>query len=104
VNRTGIIPGHVKKDPCSGTDRFYQLYSVRKAEIEFSDGSKVVKEFRREPEMQYIDGADHETTTLRIEILDTYPPGDKPGGSSFDYEDTGTFGKAAISEIKVEQS
>lgn len=103
VNRVGIIPGYAKKDRCDGTDRFYQYYVVREARIQFSDGSEVEVDFEKKPEMQFKTVNGHVTKSLRITILDAYPPGDKPGGSSFDYEDTGTWGKAAISEIKVEQ-
>ena len=104
VDRIGIIPGYAKTDRCDGTDRFYQYYVVREARIQFSDGSDVEVDFEKKPEMQFESVNGHETKSLRITILDAYPPGDKPGGSSFDYEDTGTWGKAAISEIKVEQN
>lgn len=103
VSRVGIIPGYAKEDRCDGTDRFYQYYVVRGAVIRFSDGSEVKAEFEKKPQMQFVDTNGHETKSLRITIVDVYPPGDKPGGSSFDYEDTGTWGKAAISEVKVEQ-
>jgi CHAT domain-containing protein len=103
VNRVGIIPGYAKVDRCDDTDRFYQYYVIREAKIQFTDGSEVTAEFEKEPEMQFVDTNGHVTKSLRITILDVYPPGDKPGGSSFDYEDSGTLGKAAISEVKVEQ-
>ena len=103
VNRVGIIPGYAKVDRCDDTDRFYQYYVIREAKIQFTDGSEVTAEFEKEPEMQFVDTNGHVTKSLRITILDVYPPGDKPGGSSFDYEDSGTLGKAAISEVKVDQ-
>ena len=103
VSRVGIIPGYAKEDRCDGTDRFYQYYVVRGAVIRFSDGSEVKAEFEKKPQMQFVDTNGHETKSLRITIVEVYPPGDKPGGSSFDYEDTGTWGKAAISEVKVER-
>lgn len=103
VKRIGIVPGYVKIDRCDGTDRFYQYYVVRKARIQFSDGPSIVADFEKKPEMQFetVDG--RETTSLRITILETYPPGDKPGGTPYDYDDTGTIGKASISEIEVEE-
>jgi hypothetical protein len=103
VDRVGIIPGYAKVDHCDGTDRFYQYYVIREAKIQFTDGSEVKAKFDKKPEMQFVSTNGHVTKSLRITILDVYPPGDKLGGSSFDYEDTGTLGKAAISEIKVEQ-
>ncbi len=103
VDSTGIIPGYDKKDPCDGTDRFYQYYVVKKARIQFSDGSEVEKDFEKKPEMPFVNVPDTETTSMRITILDVYPPGYKPGDSFYDYEETGTWGKAAISEVKVEQ-
>jgi hypothetical protein len=104
VKRVGIIPGYAKKDKCEGIDRFYQRYVVRKARIEFSDGSDVEANFEHKPEMKFVNVPDTETTSLRVIILDSYPPGNRPGGSSFDYENDVTIGQAAISEIKVEGS
>jgi hypothetical protein len=104
VNRIGIIPGYDKKDRCDGTYRFYQYYVVRRASIEFSDGSAKIVNFEKEPSMRFVNAEDTETTSLHITILDAYPPGDAPGGSSFDYKDSGTIGKAAISEIRVEEN
>ena len=105
VKRIGIIPGYDKIDRCDGTYRFYQYYVVRKARIEFSDGSAEIVKFKKKPlsTMKFVNVGDTETTSVRITILNAYPPGEAPGGSSFDYEDTGTIGKAAISEIKVEK-
>jgi CHAT domain-containing protein len=98
VGRVGIIPGYDKTDPCDGTDRFYQMYVVRKARFQFSDGSRIEEDFERKPKMQFVNVPDTETISIRITILDTYPPGEKPGESPYDY----TLGKAAISEVKVE--
>ena len=98
VSRVGLVPGYAKTDPCDETDRFYQMYVVREARIEFSNGSSVEATFEREPKMQYVDVPDTRTDYVRVEILETYPPGDKPGGPPYDY----TLGKAAISEIDVQ--
>jgi hypothetical protein len=100
AKRIGIIPGYDKEDPCDKTDRFYQMYVVRRAQIIFDDGSSVEMNFERKPEMQFKNLLGHETTSLRIKILDTAPPSDKPpDGPPYDY----TLGKAAISEVKVEK-
>jgi hypothetical protein len=100
IGRLGITPGYVKTDPCDKTDRFYQMYVVRRAQITFDDGSSVPMNFERKPEMQFKNLLGHETTSLRITILDTAPPSDKPpDGPRYEY----TLGKAAISEVKVEE-
>jgi hypothetical protein len=99
VSRVGIIPGYDKVDPEDDTDRFYQMYVVREARIEFSDGSRHLADFRRDREMQFVDVPDTETTSVRITILDTYPPQLRhPNGSSY----SALLGKSAISEVKVE--
>jgi hypothetical protein len=90
VSAVGITPGHDKVDPADGTDRFYQLYVVRRASIEFSDGTVEEKRFDRNRNIQWLQLDSPEITkTVRIEIEDTYPPGDDPV-----YE-------TAISEIRV---
>src|SRR5215210_6217190 len=102
ISRVGIIPGYSKKDPADGTDRFYQMYAVRKARIEFSSGESTEVDFEQDPEMKFVEVPNTETTFVRVEILDTYPPRQKsPGGVSYD---NGLFGKVAISEIEVEES
>jgi hypothetical protein len=99
VSRVGIIPGYNKKDPADGTDRFYQMYTVRKARIEFSDGYSTDVDFEQDPEMRYVDVPNTETNFVRIKILDTYSPRQKSLGG-VPYEEL--FGKIAISEIEVE--
>jgi hypothetical protein len=100
VDRVGIIPGYAKIDPCDGTDRFYQAYAVRKAEIQFSDGSEVVADFEQKPKMQFVDVPKTETTSVRVTILASYSPKlHHPDGSTYG----ALFGKAAISEIHVEE-
>lgn len=101
VSRIGIIPGYDKKDPHDGRDRFYEQHVVRKARIEFSDESQVEADFERDPAMQFIEEVPNtETTSVRVTILDTYPPEEKsPSGESYDF----IYDKVAISEIEVEQ-
>jgi hypothetical protein len=90
VSEIGVISGHDKVDPLSGTDRFYQLYVVRRASIEFSDGTVKEKRFDRDRDMQWLPLNPPEVTKrVRIEIKDTYPPGDNP------------IYETAISEIEV---
>jgi hypothetical protein len=101
VNRVGIIPGYNKVDYTDGTDRFYQMYTVRKARIEFSNGYSTDVDFEQDPEMKYVEVPNTETTFVRVEILDTYSPRQKsPGGVPYDE----LWGKIAISEIEVEES
>jgi hypothetical protein len=100
VDRVGIIPGYAKIDPCDGTDRFYQSYTVRKAEILFSDGSNVVADFERKPEKQFVDVPNIETTSMRVTILASHSPKlHHPDGSTYSL----LLGKAAISEIRAEK-
>jgi hypothetical protein len=98
VSMVGIIVGHDKIDPGSGTDRFYQLYTVRQASIEFSDGTAENAEFRRDRSMQWVRfDSPKASKSVRINIIDTYPPGDHPDGEEYPY----LVYETAISEIKV---
>jgi hypothetical protein len=103
VRAVGIIPGHDKidtSDPDVGdTDRFYQLYVVRQARIEFSDGTAVEEDYERDRSMQWAYPDSPKTTkSVRIEIQATYPPGNNPNGQSYPY----TVPETAISEIEIE--
>jgi hypothetical protein len=98
VNRIGIIPGYDKVDPTDGTHRFYQLYVIKMARIEFSNGRSVVASFSRDPSMQYTNVPTTTTNWVKITILETYPPGNSPFGDDYPY----LLHKAAISEISVE--
>lgn len=98
VRAVGIIPGHDKIDSADGTDRFYQLYVVRRARIEFSDGTAVEADFERDRSMQFVYVDSPQTTkSVRIEILDTYPPGNNPNGQQYPF----LVYETAISEIDV---
>ncbi len=99
ITRIGFIPGYTKVDPVDGTDGFYQNYVVRKVRIEFSDGFSETAKFDRAPAKQYVDVPNIETSSVRITVLDTYPPGDDPSGGTYKE----LFGKTAISEIEVVQ-
>lgn len=103
MRAVGIIPGHDKidtSDPDVGdTDRFYQLYVVRQARIEFSDGTAVEEDYERDRSMQWAYPDSPKTTkSVRIEIQATYPPGNNPNGQSYPY----TVPETAISEIEIE--
>ncbi|AHY45705.1 protein of unknown function (DUF4352) [Rubrobacter radiotolerans] len=99
VNRVGMIPGYAKVDPADGLDRFFQLYSVRTAEIALSNGYVTTASFVREPGMQFTSLPETETDYVRITILDTYPPQTvSPYGDVYPY----TLDKTAISEVRVE--
>jgi len=97
VSRVGIIPGYDKIDPCDGTDRFNQYYVIKRARIELSDGSSVEKTFQKEPQMQFVDVPDAETSSVRVTVLETYPPANNLAAAPYSY----TVGAAAISEIDV---
>lgn len=99
VSRVGLVPGYDRIDSCDGLDRFYQLYVVREARIETSGGYERVVRLDRDDRMQEFDVPDIETSFVKITILDTYPPGSKPGEPPYPY----TSGKAAISEVEVTQ-
>jgi hypothetical protein len=99
VRRVGLIPGYDKKDSSSGTDRFYQMHVIKSARLELKKGSEVVKSevksFEREREVQYLDFEDIEADSVRITILETYPPESDPDKYPL------TYAKAAISEVEV---
>lgn len=97
VDRIGIIPGYDKVDPTDGTHRFYQLYVIKKAQIDLSDGTSVKASFSRDPSMQFTDVPNTTTDSVKVTILDTYPPGNSPYGDNYPY----LLYKAAISEISV---
>ena len=72
--------------------------SSRRRGWSFSDGTSVEANFDRDPSMQYTDIPNITTDSVKITILDTYPPGNSPEGDNYPY----TLDKAAISEIQVE--
>jgi hypothetical protein len=80
VSAVGIIPGHDKIDTSLRqssvtVDRFFQLYVVRQAKIEFSNGTAVEEDYEQDRSMQwhYFDSPKI-TKSVRVEIQDTYPP------------------------------
>ncbi len=80
----GAVPGYAEVDPTDSTDRFCQLYVVREASIEFSGGSSMEADFEWYRRMQYVEAPlGTETASVRITILDTHPPGNKPDGPPY---------------------
>jgi serine/threonine protein kinase len=74
VAEIGIIPGYDKIDPYDNTDRFTQNRVVKSIQVEFSDGTKLTFTFAYDRQMQYIPASGIRTNTIRITVLDTYPP------------------------------
>jgi serine/threonine protein kinase len=66
-----ILPGYAKIDPYDGTDRFWQNRRVRRARLEFSDGSQLEVQFADVRDMQLIAFGPIETSSIRIVILET---------------------------------
>ena len=76
-------------------DYLREVKVVRRASIEFSDGSVAEKRFDRDRDLQWLHlDAPEITKTVRIEIQDTYLPDDPPG-------DDEPVNETAISEIHV---
>jgi hypothetical protein len=90
VSAIGIIPGHDKIDSECGIDRFFSLHVVHEVFIEFSDGTAVPKRFDRNRSKQWLHlDSPKATTSVRVEIKRTYPPGDD------------SVDETAISEIEI---
>ena len=105
MSRVGLIPGYNKIDPADNTDRFYQMYTIKKARIEFSNGSHVQADFDQDPKMKFFDVQDIKTTSVRIKILETYPPLPKsPRNEASNAPYEAFIAALGISEIKVEES
>jgi len=95
VSKVGIIPGYDKIDAADGTDRFAQNRVVKKARLEFSDGSSVSAEFAQQRDMQFVElPKPIRTHSIRIVIEETYPPPPAPDGRDF----------TPISEVQVQGS
>jgi serine/threonine-protein kinase len=94
VQKIGIIPGYDKIDPFDGSDRFAQNRVVKRVRLEFAGGASAEASFAQDRQMQFVTlPAAVRTRTLRVVILETYPPPpQESGGRDF----------TPISEIKVE--
>ena len=73
LTSVGMIGGYDKKDPLTGIDRWPQNHRVRRVRWTFSDGTVVEQDLADARGMQSID-VDVTTTSVKIEILSTYPP------------------------------
>jgi len=71
VTRIGLIPGYDRYEEDIG-DRFYLNLRVRRARLEFSDGSSQKVSLRDTREMQYFDVAPVTTSFVKIVIEDVY--------------------------------
>jgi hypothetical protein len=72
VTKVGIVIGYVKHHPDFG-DVFWLNNRVKKARLEFSDGSSQVWTFRDVQEMQYMEFDTPITTSfIKLTILDVY--------------------------------
>lgn len=69
----GMIGGYDKLDPLTGVDRWPQNHRVRQVRWTFSDGTTVTQDLADSRGMQSIN-VDVTTTSVKIEILSTYPP------------------------------
>jgi hypothetical protein len=69
---------------------FFSLHVVHEVFIEFSDGTAVPKRFDRNRSKQWLHlDSPKATTSVRVEIKSTYPPGDD------------SVDETAVSEIEI---
>ncbi len=77
VTRVGLIPGYDKYDPCTGSDRFYDLRRITAVRWTFDDGTAVDHFVNPAPGMQVFELATPATTgTVTLTILSSVEPGD----------------------------
>jgi hypothetical protein len=77
VTAVGLIPGYDKFDPCTGSDRFFDLRRVTRVLWGFDDGTSAEQVLVPEPTMQYLDLRRYVTTSrVTMTILETSEPGD----------------------------
>lgn len=83
VSEIQLIPGYAKVDPVDGTDRFAQNRQIRRARLEFSDGSSVEARFEPVPALQSVRlDSSVLTTFVRVVVLETSEPAAN-GGRDF---------------------
>lgn len=76
VSQVGLIPGYAKQDPCSGSNRFFDLRRVRKVSWSFNTGIVVEQDFVEDPTLQTIGVVGAEgVSSVTITILVTTEPG-----------------------------
>lgn len=76
VTQVGLIPGYAKQDPCSGSNRFFDLRRILKVTWAFDTGLVIEQDLREEATLQTIgiQGADA-VSSVTITILVTTEPG-----------------------------
>ncbi len=76
VSTVGLVPGYDKFDPCTQTDRFFELRRVTAVRWTFDDGSSFDQELVPEPRMQYLQlPRPVVTTRVTMTVLGTLEPG-----------------------------
>lgn len=77
VTTVGLVPGYDKFDPCTQTDRYFELRRVMTVRWTFDDGTELVQNLDPgSPAMQTVTLVRGiETTTIRMTILATTAPG-----------------------------
>lgn len=76
VSSVGLVPGYDKFDPCTQTDRFFELRRVTAVRWTFDDGSSFDQELVPEPRMQYLQlPRPMVTTRVTMTVLRTLEPG-----------------------------
>ncbi|MGH9272948.1 MAG: protein kinase domain-containing protein, partial [Ilumatobacteraceae bacterium] len=76
VTEVGLVPGYDKFDPCTGTDRFYELRRVTRVQWSFDDGSQIIQDVNPEPGLAAIRlNRGVVTATVTMTVLSTTPPG-----------------------------
>jgi len=92
INEVKVLPGYAKIDPYTKDDRFPQNRRVKQAQFIFDDDKSVSVSFKDQPTYQSVKlDPPPVSTSLKIEILDTFPPKDSRNPMNF----------TAISEVVV---
>lgn len=74
LTSVGLVGGYVKVDPTTGVDRFEQNRRVRQVSWVFDGGVTVTQDLADSRDLQSI-AVDVNTSTVTLQILDTYPAG-----------------------------
>lgn len=76
IRSVGLVPGYDKFDPCTQTDRFFELRRITAVRWTFDDGSVIEQAVNPAPGMQYLDlGTTIVASQVTMTILDTVEPG-----------------------------
>jgi hypothetical protein len=74
----GLIPGYDKLDPCTQTDRFYELRRVTLVRWTFDDGTSIDQTLSPDPMLQILDlPRPVVSSQVTMTILDTLEPGNE---------------------------